>query len=333
MDLRLGLYGLAATHHLDASATTRLEAHAGLGAAPASLARRTALGMAVLAAALIGLGLVFWVAAHWDTLGRTGRFALLQVVLLVMAVGAVARPEARVPLSLLVLLSTGGLLAYFGQTYQTGADAWQLFALWAVLMLPLCWGLRSDVLWTPWALVSMTAVSLWVQTHTGHTWRALPDDVAAHMAGWALGLLVALVLSPPLRRATGASMWALRLSLTLLVVMVSASALGALFQREVAGQYGLGLVLLAALAVWLSLRSNFDIFGLSAAALGLNTLLFGGLVRLLFDRSADGDMVGRLLLLGLMAAALLAGTVSLILRLSRHHTGSVGSAGPVQEAA
>lgn len=333
MDLRLGLYDVAATHQLGAHATTQLEQHAGLGAPPSSLVRRTALGMAVLAAALVGLGLVFWVAAHWDTLGRTGRFALLQGVVVVMALGAAVRPAARVPLSLLVLLTTGGLLAFFGQTYQTGADAWQLFTLWAVLMLPLCWGLRSDVLWTPWALVAMTAVSLWVQTHTGHSWRALPDDLAAHMAGWALGLLVVLTLSPPLRRATGAGAWALRLSLTLLVVMVSASALGALFQREVAGQYGLGLVLLAALAAWLSLRSNFDIFGLSAAALGLNTLLFGGLVRLLFDRSADGDMVGRLLLLGLMAAALLAGTVSLILRLSRHHSGLVGSAGPVKESA
>ena len=153
------------------------------------------------------------------------------------------------------------------------------------------------------------------------------------MAGWALGLLVVLTLSPPLRRATGAGVWALRLALTLLVVMVSASALGALFQREVAGQYSAGLLLLAALATWLSLRSNFDIFGLSAAALGLNTLLFGGLVRLLFDRSADGDMVGRLLLLGLTAAALLAGTVSLILRLSRYHASSAGSAEPVQEGA
>ena len=153
------------------------------------------------------------------------------------------------------------------------------------------------------------------------------------MAGWALGLLVVLTLSPPLRRATGAGAWALRLSLTLLVVMVSASALGALIQREVAGQYGLGLLVLAGLAACLALRANFDIFGLTAAALGLNTLLFGGLVRLLFDRSADGDMVGRMLISGLTAAAMLAGTVSLTLRLSRHHAASADPAVPAQEEA
>ena len=318
MDLRLGLYDVAATHQLGAHATTQLEQHAGLGVPPSNLARRTALGIAVLAAALVGLGLVFWVAAHWDTLGRTGRFALLQGVLLVMALGASARPAARVPLSLLVLLTTGGLLAFFGQTYQTGADAWQLFALWAALMLPLCLGQRSDVLWAPWALVAMTAVSLWVQTHTGHGWRALPDDLAAHVAGWALGIVVVAVLSPPVRRTTGAGVWALRTVLILLVVMVSASALGGLFQREVAGQYGLGLLIMAALAAALTQRFSFDIFGLSAAALGLNTLLFAGLARWLFDRGGDADVVGRMLFLGLAAAAMLAATVSLILKVSRH---------------
>ena len=319
MDLRLGLYNVALEHRLGAAATTRLEDSAGLGTPPQDLALRTAQGLALVATALVGLGLVFWVAAHWDTLGRMGRFSLLQGVLLVMALGAWLRPSARVPLSLLVLLTTGGLLAYFGQTYQTGADAWQLFALWAALTLPLCLSQRSDVLWAPWALVATTGVSLWVQTHTGHRWRALPDDAAAHLAGWALGLALVAGLNPQMRHVTGAGVWALRTALTLLVVMVSASALGGLFQREVAAHYGFSLLVLAALSAALALRPTFDIFGLSAAALGLNTLLFAGLARWLFDRGFDGDVVGRLLLLGLTAAAGLAANVSLILRLSRRH--------------
>lgn len=326
MNLRMGLYNVALEHRLDAAATTRLEDSAGLGTPPPGLALRMAQGLAVLAAALVGLGLVFWVAAHWDTLGRMGRFALLQGVLVVMALGAWLRPAARLPLSLLVLLTTGGLLAYLGQTYQTGADTWQLFALWAALTLPLCVGQRSDVLWVPWALVAMTAVSLWVQTHTGHRWRALPDDTAAHLAGWALGLALVAGLNPKLQRLTGAGVWALRTALTLLVVMVSASALGGLFQREVAAFYGLGLLVLAALCAAMAPRSTFDIFALSAAALGLNTLLFAGLARWLFDRGFDGDVVGRMLLLGLTAAALLAATVSLILRLSRRPADRVPAA-------
>ncbi len=344
MDLRLALYETAARHHLGPAATTQLEHSAGLGAPPAQLLRRTVLALAGLAAALLGLGLVFWVAAHWDTLGRIGRFALLQGTVLVMAIGALARPTARAPLSLLVMLATGALFAYFGQTYQTGADAWQLFALWAALTLPLALAVRSDLLWAPWALVAMTAVALWVQTHTGHSWRAAPHDLPAHAVGWTLALAVVLLLSPSLRRHTGAGLWALRLAITLAVVMVSASALGGLFQASVAGHYMLGLLVLALMAAWLSgwrsgwrsgwnsgwnsawlwRPTGFDVFGLSAAALGLNALLFGGSARLLFD-NVDGDPVGRLLLLGAAAAALLGGTVAVILRLGRAQTAAAST--------
>ncbi|MDP2006986.1 MAG: DUF2157 domain-containing protein [Rubrivivax sp.] len=322
MDLRLGLYLSADEHRLDAAATTQLERSAGLADTPPGLARRVALGLAVLAAALVGLGLVFWVAAHWDTLGRWGRFALLQGTLGVMAAGAFLRPAARLPLSLLVLLTGGAVLAYFGQTYQTGADAWQLFALWAALMLPLAGGQRSDVLWVPWALVAMTAVALWVQTHTGHGWRAEPQDLPAHAAGAVLALGVVALLGPLGQPRTGAGVWALRTALTLAVVMLSASALGGLFQARVAGQYTLGLLVLAALAAVLAVGPArwFDIFGLSAVALGLNTLLCAGLARALFDGGGGGgEPLGRLLLLGAVAAALLAATVSILLRLHRAH--------------
>jgi uncharacterized membrane protein len=319
MDLRQQLYVCAAAHRLDAAATTELERLAGLGAAPSALAHRLAVALAVLAAALLGLGLVFWVAAHWDTLGRGGRFALLQGTLAVMALGAVLRPTARVPLALLVLLATGALFAYFGQTYQTGADAWQLFALWAALTLPLALGLRSDVLWTPWALVAMTAVALWVQTHTGHGWRAEAHDLPAHAVAWALAMGIVMGLSPVFGGRTGAGVWAWRTALTLAVVLIGASALSALFQTRLAAHYPLGVLVLAAMAAVLALgpARGFDIFGLSAAALALNVLLFAGLARWLFDGGGGGDPLGRMLMLGLLAAGMLAATVSLILRLHR----------------
>jgi hypothetical protein len=320
MNLRQALYDTAAEHRLGAAATQRLEQAAGLDAAPPRLLRQLPIGLAVLAAALVGLGLVFWVAANWQALGRAGRFALLQGTVLSMGLGAWARPAARVPLSLLLFLATGGLLAYFGQTYQTGADPWQLFALWAALMLPLCLGLRSDALWTPWAVVAITAVALWVQAHTGHTWRAGPHDLAAHAVGWALAGAVVDGLSAPLRRYTGAGPWALCTALALLVIMLTFSGLGALFQPRVAAHYALGLFLLAALAGVLAIPRLYDIFGLSAAALALNTLLFAGLARWLFDSGGSGDPLGRFVLLGLVAAGMLAATVSLLLRLARART-------------
>ncbi|HUG24535.1 DUF2157 domain-containing protein [Piscinibacter sp.] len=315
MDVRLALYELVQRHALDRRATGELLRLAGLAGEPSALALRLRRGTAGLAAALVGLGTIFWIAANWDVLSRFGHFALLQGLVALTCAAALWRPAARAPLALLALLATGGLFAYFGQTYQTGADPWQLFALWAVLALPLAVAVRSDLLWTPWAAVAMAAVSLWVHAHTGHQWRVAPHDLPVHFFGWAAALAVVAALSPAASRLTGAGPWAWRTALTLSAVMITATALGGLFHREVAPHYGLALLLLASAAAALSLARFFDAYGLSAVALALNTLLVAGLARVLFD--GGGDPVGRLLILGLAAAALLAATVSAVLRLSR----------------
>lgn len=317
MNLRLALYELAAQHRLDAAAADKLYRAAGWNDEPPSLAHAVVRGVAVLAAALGGLGVILWIAANWDTLGRTGHFALLQGVVLVVCLGALQRSAARAPLGLLALLAIGGLFAYFGQTYQTGADPWQLFALWAALALPLCWGVRSDVLWAPWALVAMTAIALWVHAHTGHSWRVEPQDLQVHAMGWGMAALWVAALSPSWRRVSGAGVWALRTALTLSVVMVTATALGGLFAPHVAAHYGLGLALLGAAGVAFAQTRWFDVYGLSAVALGLNTLVVAGLARALFESSRSGDPIGRLLVLGLVAAGLLAVSVNGVLRLAR----------------
>src|SRR5450830_2128177 len=101
MDLRLAVYQLASAHALDAQKTRQLQEVAGFKREPARLAYWLPRGVAVLGAALLGMGLIFWVAANWEEMGRMGRFALLQGVLDAACVGAFAVPKARVPLLLL----------------------------------------------------------------------------------------------------------------------------------------------------------------------------------------------------------------------------------------
>ncbi len=323
MNLRLALHTLADRHALLPEARTRLLSLGGVGEPPPALAHRWAAGLAVLAAALLGFGLVMWVAANWSELGRSGRFGLLMGWVALTGVGAALRPRARAPLALLSFLGMGALFAYFGQTYQTGADAWQLFALWALLSLPLCLGARSDVLWAPWALVMMTAISLCTYAFLGHRWRAQPDDLATHGVAWIAVAWVVAGLSPAWQHVTGAGVWSVRTAATLGVVMTTAMALGGLFNDPVAPHYVLGLLLLAAAAVLLYQPRAFDVFVLSAVALGLNTLLTAGLARLLFE-GATSDPIGPLMLIGLAAAGLLALSVQLILKLTRRH-GSAGA--------
>lgn len=318
MNVRLALYELAHRHDVSAEATQSLLSAAGLEEEPEAFRRWFWPAIAIIGAALVGLGIILWLAANWDTLGRIGRFALLQVMVVAACAGAAWHLRLRAPLGLLALLGIGGLFAYFGQTYQTGADPWQLFAVWAVLALPLCLGARSDVLWAPWALVTMTAISLWTHAHTAHTWRVEPQDLGTFAIAWTAAALLILALSPLLSRWTGAGPWALRTAATLAIISITLSAIAALFHKDIARHYPLALMLFAVAAVLLAQRRAFEVFVLSAVALGLNALLVGGLARLMFEGSG-GDTIGKLLVIGLVAAGLLAASVSAVTRLARRY--------------
>ncbi|MET3497129.1 DUF2157 domain-containing protein [Variovorax boronicumulans] len=314
MNLRLALYELARAHRLPATRMQTLFALAELDAQPSHLPQRFWRTVALLAAGLGGFGLVMWVAANWGALGRTGQFALLQGWVLLTALAAWRSPALRTPMGLLCLLGTGALFAYYGQTYQTGADAWQLFALWALLTLPLCLGVRSDVLWFPWVMVTCSAISLWAYAHTGHRWLADNRDLPIHLASWGLGAMLVLALSPWAQRWVGTTHWSRRLALLAMAVSVTLAALAGLFLRSaVALHYFLGLVLMAGSSGLLMQRRWFDIVGLSTAVLCLDTLLVAGLAHFLFKNSG-GDTMGLLLVIGLLAAGILAGSVAWVMR-------------------
>jgi len=108
-------------------------------------------------------GVVFFVAANWEAIAVSGRFALLEALLVAATAAAILRPPPdRVgKLALLgAFLLTGALLALFGQTYQTGADVYELFLAWAGLGLPLVVAARWSVGWAAWVLVVNVSLAL-----------------------------------------------------------------------------------------------------------------------------------------------------------------------------
>lgn len=317
MSLRLALYDLVERHGLDAVAAAELDHLAGIGTEPADARKLVLRALVVVASGLVGLGVLMWIAANWGALSRVGQFALLQSFVAVAAFAAWALPRARAALGLLALLGIGGLFAFFGQTYQTGADPWQLFALWALLALPLALVVASDAVWMPWSLVSFAAIALWVHANTGHDWRVEPRDLWAYAIAWAVATALLVSLAGPLRHRAGAGLWSYRATLLMTVAMITTSGLGGLFQHHVAAHYPLALLFLAVLAGFGARPRWFDFFALSAAVFGLNVLLDAGLGRALFDSGHGGDPIGRVLLLGLVAAGLLAASASGILALAR----------------
>ena len=110
--------------------------------------------LAVVAALLLGCGLIFWIAAQWPEQTRSFKLQVLQASVLTPLVVAMWRPSLRTAGLLLATLALGALLAFIGQTYQTGADAWQLFAVWAVLALPWTIVAAKDGLWALWLVIA-----------------------------------------------------------------------------------------------------------------------------------------------------------------------------------
>ena len=102
------------------------------------------------------LSLVFFIAYNWLYMDKLAKFALVEGALVITIALYVAlsfrRRFAFIRQLLLLIASvvTGSLLALFGQVYQTGADTWQLFFGWAVLITPWVLIARFPALWLLW---------------------------------------------------------------------------------------------------------------------------------------------------------------------------------------
>lgn len=103
----------------------------------------------LLTVGFLSSGVVTFIATNWDYLSDLTKIYGLQTLLLVtVALGIYcfireSYRQAKEKLkwktySLFFVASVliGGLFALVGQTYQTGADAWQLFAVWTLCQLP-----------------------------------------------------------------------------------------------------------------------------------------------------------------------------------------------------
>jgi uncharacterized membrane protein len=115
---------------------------------------------------LIASGLIFFLAYNWQDLGRFAKFSLVEAVvvtalLFIWRLG-LDRPGGKAAL-FGACLFFGALLALIGQTYQTGADTFELFSVWAAMILPWVLVGRSTVLWLLWLTLVNLSIMLYFQ--------------------------------------------------------------------------------------------------------------------------------------------------------------------------
>ncbi|GAA5234866.1 DUF2157 domain-containing protein [Verticiella sediminum] len=177
----------AAQGHLDAAGLRTARAWVGDPPGAADWRRFWLALCGWLGVCLIAAAAVTFFAANWSAMGRFARLGLAEAALvLAAAVAFCAGRRWPVLASLALWLACaliGVLLALIGQVYQLGADPWQLFVLWAALMLPWTFASRQAATWLLFAAVAEIGLWLWADTHLHGTVFAV-----AFAAGNLLGL-------------------------------------------------------------------------------------------------------------------------------------------------
>lgn len=252
---------------------------------------KLAWGLAVL---LPASGLVTWIAANWENWGHVAKFTLAQGAVLVSAGLALLfrrrsggwGHDLGVPAALtgLAAVATGGLLALIGQTYQTGADPWQLFALWTVLIIPWVFTVRSVFLSVLWLVLINTALYLWIDVaRLGWFGRSYTTQTLLALAVNALLLLAAETI------------WRARHDPWRIVPRVAAIAVGFFIGAQVMeGNFLLGLVLFLVLYGIYHYRRP-DLLIMSLASFGA----YGSLSMLIIEYAADAFLLIVVVIVGL----------------------------------
>jgi hypothetical protein len=136
--------------------------------------------------ALCLAGVVCFFAFNWHDLHRLAKLGLAAAG--VAAAAGIAAWEGLERLTgkaalLGAAVLAGVLFAIHGQVYQTGADAWELFRAWALLILPWVLVGRFAPLWGLWFLIGNLALALW-GAESFH-WAIVACVLAAwNGAGW-----------------------------------------------------------------------------------------------------------------------------------------------------
>ncbi len=121
----------------------------------------------------LAFSLLFFIAYNWAEIGRFTKFGLVEVSIVVSVLVFVMQKKDAVVGKVALLVACvllGVLMALFGQTYQTGADPWQLFFNWALLMLP--WAVigRFSAIWSLWITLLNLSIVLYFESMRSALW-------------------------------------------------------------------------------------------------------------------------------------------------------------------
>lgn len=127
--------------------------------------RFASLGLAAAALVQAVAAILFFYAANWWDMAPALKVAGLDLLLVLCGTGALLSPPggfARSAWAAAGAVLSGVLFGVHGQIWQTGADAWELFALWSGLAIVWAAAARSDAAWLVAVLTATAALARWI---------------------------------------------------------------------------------------------------------------------------------------------------------------------------
>jgi uncharacterized membrane protein len=273
-------------------------------------------------AAIASAALICFVAYNWNELGRWFRFALFEGSLVLFALAAmffVSKPLLSKAFAVLAYFALGGLLAFVGQTYQTGADTYQLFFAWFALGLLFCFAAKWWGLWLVAFVVLQIGLVTWLMTDIGLLQLKFADWRAYAAIAINLGCFAGFYFS---RRTSGLdSRWLWRIAAAASVAWCAVLAI--LWSEQ--STMSMPINAIAALVVagtyyWASRigEESFDatlLYVCAFAAIALTTWWLGKFIVRVGDLAPDVFSLFALYIAGTAAGA----TVWIIALTKRHH--------------
>ncbi len=293
---------------------------------------------------LLSAGVIFFMAFNWDSLSHLNKFVIVEAIFALFIGGFYLINHAQkkhhsqsnlpsthnqnsqhnqniygwsLPNAMLVgaSITLGALLALVGQTYQTGADPWQLFAIWAVVILPFAYIAGFDLLWLLVAILINVSLGLYLQSFAS-VFSFLLEDIQQiaifGLANLAIHLIFTLAkrcqwrgqlrFNCPMVEAT--SLFASVSGFTWLIIWVIFDFNYSYDSGEHVIYYALlYLVTMASLFVWYRYRSP-ALYPLTLVLTSVSAAMVSLLSRSLFDTS---DTIGALFIMGMVVVGLTSG--------------------------
>ncbi len=257
----------------------------------------------------LAFSVVFFIAYNWSEIGRFAKFGLVEVLIVCAVIAHCILSSSAVASKVSLLVASiflGVLLALYGQTYQTGADPWQLFFSWALMMLP--WALisRFPATWLIWIALMNVSFFLYFQTFRGAFWFLPFSDTGMLWVAFSFNTSVLVVWEFMTRICPWLSeRWAIRLLAIASGVPINWLVLHAIFRDS-----GQALFVLPLYGIWLAAvyfvyrKIRPDLFMLAGCFLSVITVTVSFLgEHLLQDGSPAGFLFLAIVVIGMGAGS------------------------------